>query len=309
MPDEPKQDLNVSPVQPQTPSTWGTPEATPPASAVEQTTAPEDVVPEFEIEPATGPANTPVSETPVTSTTEAPVSSPFTPFGETSPAAAPAAPSVDLSASLASEIASTAAPAVAAVVAAPKKKSKKPIIIGGIIALALGVFVGGGAFAYTVYQNPQKVIADAVLSAVVAKSATYSGTIAIDVGGAKSTIKLTGKGSENSQTLKAEITLGTTSEDINLTGEGVISPNGDLYVKLSNLDSLGDSLTSLVSAQTGATGTGPLIDKLVKKVDGTWIKISSDDLKTFSDSLAKTQSCFTKISEKYKNDSSVLRDR
>ena len=64
-------------------------------------------------------------------------------------------------------------------------------------------------------------------------------------------------------------------------------------------------MTSLVNAELSSVNTAPLVDKLIKKVDGTWIKVASDDLKSFSDSLATTQSCFTKVSEKYKNDTSI----
>lgn len=313
MPDEPKLDANVPPVEPQTTPSWGAPEPTQTPATTGEPVSAEDAIPEFDIEPATGPASpAPVSDVPIVPpASEAPASSAFNPFGESSTPATPPTTPVDLSASLASEIASSEAPVVAAAAVAPvviaaKKKSKKPIIVGGIIALVLGLLAGGGAFAYSVYQDPQKVITDAVLSAVVAKSATYTGTLSVDSSDIKATVKLSGKGNEKSETLNADITLTLGGKELSLTGDGIISSTGDLYVKLSNLDSLGDTLTTLVNAQTGGVNSASLVDKLIKKVDGTWIKVASDDLKSFSDSLATTQSCFTKVSEKYKNDTSVF---
>ena len=310
MPEEPKQDLNMPPAEPQTPPTWGASEPTSSAAPAEQTVAPEDMVPEFDIEPATGPASAAaVSEVPVTATEETPAPSAFNPFGESSTPVTPTTP-VDLSASLASEIASTEAPVVATaatVASSGKKKSKKPIVIGGIIALVLGLLAGGGVFAYSMYQNPQKVISDAVMSAITAKVATYTGTMKIDSSDVKASIALTGKGNSNDNSLHAEITITTTGKDLTLTGDAVLAKNGDLYVKLSKLDTIASELTRLVDQTTG-TSSASYIQKALAKVDGTWIKVSSEDLKTYSDSLATSQSCFTKVSEKYKNDSSVINE-
>ena len=48
--------------------------------------------------------------------------------------------------------------------------------------------------------------------------------------------------------------------------------------------------------------TSKAIDKLVKKIDGVWIKISSDDLKQYSEEYSVTQKCFNDTINKFKND-------
>jgi hypothetical protein len=321
MPEEPKEDtgapLNESPAP--TAPTWGTP--TPVTSEAPEPVVIDEAAAALDIEPATGSPEALVSEattftspeavveTPAAFTSEPAAPSSFSPFGESASTPTP----VDLSSSMASEMQDTSvpsgAPVTPPVTAMKPKKSKKKFIIAGVIVLVLALLGGGGALAYTMYQNPQKVITDAIMSAVNAKTATYKGTINVDSTDVKASVTLTAKQAASAGSFDAQVAVTTGGKDYSLTGDGVFSTTGDLYVKLTKLDSITAAITSLANAQLGTTGDSTaLVQKLVGKVDGTWIKISSDDLKSYSDTAATAQSCLSTALDKYKNDSSATKE-
>lgn len=325
MPEEPKEDTGAplhDPLAPSVPS-WGVkPPSTPESS---EPIVIDEAAASHEIEPATGtvepivPANNPFAMPKATRepfppipVEEAPVPSAFSPFGE--PSTVPLVPSptvpVDVSASIASEIQNTSAPApVASVPSLKSKKSKKKFIIAGIIVILLALIGGGSVFAYTMYQNPQKVITDAIMSAVNAKTTTYKGTITIDSTDVKAAVVLTAKQTASDSSFDAQVTATSGGKDYSFTGDGVITSAGDLYVKLTKLDSITAAVTSLANAQLGTTGDSTaLVQKLVAKVDGTWIKITSDDLKSLITTAASAQSCSSAALDKYKNDSAATKE-
>lgn len=185
----------------------------------------------------------------------------------------------------------------------PSKKSKKPLIIGIIIAAAVVVLGGGSALAYTLYQAPQKVITDAIVGLVTAKTSSYTGTIAIDSSGTKAQVELTAKSAAAAGSVTAKITVSLSGKTYTLTGDGMTTSSGDLYIKLSHLD----DVVAFVKAEAGNT-TGSLIDTLQTKIDGTWIKISASDLSSFSSDASKAQSCYASALDKYKNDTSASKE-
>jgi flagellar basal body-associated protein FliL len=184
----------------------------------------------------------------------------------------------------------------------PSKKSKKPLMIGIIIAAVLVVLGGGSALAYTLYETPQKVLTDAIVGLVTAKTSTYTGTIAIDSSGTKAQVELTAKSAAAAGSLTAKITLTVSGETYTLTGDGVSTSSGDLYIKLSNLN----NIATIIKAQAGASADS-LIDSLQAKVDGKWIKISASDLSSFSTDASKVQTCYSSTLDKYKNDTSATK--
>lgn len=337
MPEEPREDTgatpNETPIETSIPSSpsWGEP-TLPSSDESAEPVVIDEAAASFDIEPTTGtqefaapetpspaPFETEATDTPTETSTdilreEAPVPSAFSPFGEqaTTPEIPPVA-STDVAASMASEMQDTPVPTpTAATPPAPMvkpKQSKRKFIIMGIIVLALALLGGGGVFAYTMYQSPQKVITDAIMSAVTAKTTTYKGTVSINATDVKASVVLTGKQSATTGSVDAQVTVTTGGKDYSLTGDGVISSAGDLYVKLTKLDSITAALTSLANAQLGTTGDSTaLVQKLVGKVDGTWIKVSSSDLKSYSDTAASAQSCTTAALDKFKNDSSATKE-
>jgi hypothetical protein len=286
--------------------------------ATESYDVPTEQIDSFDVEPATGPNTQPAPEIipdiiapvePVTPEVVAAEPTPApSPFAEQAPISV-TAPSSDLAASMASELQNEAAPVAPAAPVAGRKKSKKGIVIGGIIALILGLLGGGSAVAYSVYQSPQKVIFDSIMSAVNAKTATVSGTISVDSKDSTTAIKLSVKQNENSASLNVDLKITSGGKDYTFTGDGVATASGDFYVKLSKLDSIATTLTSLANAQLGSSASSAaLVQKLVAKVDGTWVKLSSDELKAFNVTASAVQSCSNSAIAKFKNDSSAIKE-
>ncbi len=184
----------------------------------------------------------------------------------------------------------------------PKKSKKKAFIIGGIIAGALALAVGGSAFAYTVwYQNPTKVVTDALLNAVTAK--TVSSTASLDMKTKDYTVKIEASGrntTDANSTVAVKVTLA--SEQINLTaqGEAIYSANGDIYLKVTDVAKLARSIEEQSNNQLSLNA----FDDIIKKIDNKWVKISKSDLGDVNKEYEDMQTCVADISKKLESDGS-----
>jgi len=273
MPEEPQQDPVTPPVDPQpsTPNPWETPRPVAPAEPI----AVDD--------------------------SAAPIATPTSPL-----TAEPATVPEDISASIASEIEDTSSVAPsqpAPVIASSPKKSKKPLIITLIIVLVLAVLGGASALAYTLYENPQKVITDAFINMVNAKSIAYDGTFTVKSSEFTGAITITGQQATVAGSLNVKLALTAGGKTYNLTGDGLMNDKGDLFVKFSDL---GD-ITTLAKSSLG-TSSDKTVDALSKEIDGSWIKIASSDLKSYSDEVATGEGCITSTLDKFQSDSSAMKE-
>jgi hypothetical protein len=212
---------------------------------------------------------------------------------------APPAPSPTFGPIVPSDVA--AAAAVNASV--QKKKSKKPLIIGIVIIAFLAIMGGSAAFAYTVYQNPQKVVTDALVSAISAKSATYTGTVTIDTKDVKVKVDLKAKANETAGDLDSTLTITSGGKDYTLDASVLTDGTGDLYFKASNLDSLIATVKTALPTVPAAT-----IDSLVAKINGIWIKVSADELKTYNADVATSETCISTELKKFNSDSNAQKE-
>jgi hypothetical protein len=87
----------------------------------------------------------------------------------------------------------------------------------------------------------------------------------------------------------------------------LMDKSGDVYFKVSGLDKIAPIAESTVGVKDNSL-TSSSIDKFVQKVDGTWIKISSEDLKSFSSSYADSKTCLNSTLAKYKNDLGAMNE-
>jgi predicted transcriptional regulator YdeE len=188
------------------------------------------------------------------------------------------------------------------------KKSKKPLIIGLIIGL-LVVLAGTSVAAYNLwYQNSDKVLTDAVMNAVKAKTASYTGTVAIttndDSGDTTGTAKLTINGKNSGDASEVNVTLAMTNEgkDYSFSGAGLFDKDGNLFLKVNNVRDIIDELNENKATMPKS------IDDLIAKVDGNWIKVSASDLKEFSAEAGETQTCVTDAMKKLENDSKATKE-
>lgn len=183
--------------------------------------------------------------------------------------------------------------------ATPKvANKKKKFIVAGIIAGAILLLGGGGVYAtYALwYQNPEKVLADAVTNAIKAKTVTYKGTMTADSNDVKVAIEFDGvEAGLSSRDVNAKITLTTQGKEFKLNGSALADKDGNIFFKVGNLK-------AVVDQTLGATGMASAFDGLIAKIDNKWIRISADDLADFSKEASDAKKCATDVLKKLDTD-------
>lgn len=185
----------------------------------------------------------------------------------------------------------------------PKKSRKKLFIITGIVVAALALLGGGSALAYNLwYQNPDKVVTDALVDALTAKTINATGTIGQEMKDGSFKVDISGRNDQNSNsTFAAKLTF-TTKDTGTITadGEAIYGSNGDIYLKLNNAQDLANT----IEKQSNGLITFAPFNKVIQKIDGHWIKIGKDDLGDISPEAQKTQNCVADVMNSYENDAS-----
>jgi len=191
-----------------------------------------------------------------------------------------------------------------------KRLKSKKLLVGLIAVVVAVIAIGGSAFAYVSYQKPQNVVNDALMSALVAKSATYTGTITYNYTSGSSKIKAVIDidekiGIAGTQHHNAKLTLSIDDKNYSIEGDALFDEVGDIYFRVQGLKGIiNEAKTSL--GITSGSALSNSIDGIVKKIDGTWIRISTDDLNTYSEDFSKTKKCVNEAIDKFKNDQSAI---
>jgi hypothetical protein len=167
-----------------------------------------------------------------------------------------------------------------------------------LIAAAVLLLIAGLVYVYW-YQNPQKVASDAVVHALHAKSATYTGTITT-TGLNKMVVTLYGGVVTDGGTVNAKRAYQAGGKAYTLDGNGILDKKNDLYFKVQNIDSLVNNYRRAIPADSRA-----MFDQIIDKIDDKWVKVSSSDLKNFNPDLVKTQECFSDALKEMQNDETV----
>lgn len=189
-----------------------------------------------------------------------------------------------------------------------KPKKGKKLIIGIIAAILVVLIAGGSVFAFnSYYQNPQKVITDSIINAVTAKSAIYTGNLTVDSNGSKVTLDIIEKNIAAIGSLDAKLNISYGGKSFKISGGAIVDKSGDIYFKLSDLSALvAEAKTSL--GVDPSTKFSASIDNLVKKIDGVWVKISSDNLKQYSAEASTSKTCVNNAITKFKNDNKSINE-
>ena len=175
----------------------------------------------------------------------------------------------------------------------PPRRPKKGIIIGSIIAGTLVILGGGGALAYNLwYQNPEKVLFDALTHAFKSESVTGAGVVTLKTNDVnmKITFGMAGKDKDGRVDAKVNIDGTSDGEMISVDVTATLLAKGDtFYFKLDNLQKTVDKLAE-------SYGEIPdYVDTIVKKVDGQWVSVKSSDYEDVSKEVAKQQKCTTEL--------------
>lgn len=197
---------------------------------------------------------------------------------------------------------------VSTVVGAAPKKSKKKWIISGIIALALALLVGGAAAAYAGwYQNPNKVLTDAFVNVLKAKSAVYTGTIDLTSKDTTSPVKkakitIEGKGNTVDGEFHVAFEADYNGKNVVIAGSAIVDKDSTLYIKIK------DIRKTLQSIAGGQMAIPAPYDALITKIDNKWIKISPDDITQFDSKYKERQTCLTEAAERLMDDKDAMNE-
>jgi len=188
----------------------------------------------------------------------------------------------------------------------PKKNiKKKRIIIGSILAGALIILGGGSALAYNLwYQNPEKVVTDALVSAFKADTLQVAGSFEVKNEEFNVNVEIDAKAGSKNGEVAAKIEFKSVKGDeqtMKLDGAGYFGSEGDLYLKVNNVKDILNVITGDMANATTA------FDALSEKVSGKWIKITSEDIGEVNEEYKKTQVCIEDVTKQV-NDNKSLSD-
>ena len=205
---------------------------------------------------------------------------------------------------------------------APQPKKKKTGLIVGITlgVLAVVAIIAALLTYFLWWQNPEKMVTDAMSNAIVAKRAVVNGKIMVNMKDSAK-IELNVKANAASDKLKSNIDAKLTIKDVDKTfslkGDIVVDGDGTVYVKIDNLkDSFSDIFELMVEEQTAKSGFAlskdqikeyrnkmlSQLDPVLNKFNGKWMKISPDDIKDDS------YKCYTEALKKMRSDESARRE-
>ena len=185
------------------------------------------------------------------------------------------------------------------------KRSRKLLIIGLVSLLVVGLLTGTGAAAYTMwYQKPEKVLADAVVKLIQARAVVYEGDLLYQSkdSGMKLEIRFDGKADRANNTETVDLKLTVDKRTFPLKASFIQTENSVFYFKIDNLQS-----TIEYSEDEGFKLPAAAI-KLIKKIDGKWVKITLEDIKEWGQEVADTQKCTGDVFRNTKNDDAAYKE-
>jgi hypothetical protein len=185
----------------------------------------------------------------------------------------------------------------------PKRKRKG--LWAGIITAAIIVLLGAGTIAgyFLWYQNPEKVITDGLVNAIKAKTVSYTGLLSMELeNDASLKIELGGKNKQNAAEIDAKATIVYAGNEIVIDGSAMVV-DADLYVRFNNADQL---VQDFLPAEQGTNELRDMIDTFVSKVNGQWVKITSDDMAQFSQEASDQQRCLTDMYKKIESNDAIM---
>lgn len=174
-----------------------------------------------------------------------------------------------------------------------------------VIAISIGsiLLLGGASYsAYAWYQNPQKVITDSIWGIITTKSLGVVGNIGLKTDeNSKMSIDMSIKANSEVSGGDYHIKFTNADKSYSFNAGMVIKKTGDVYLKVADSDNIISDLKTTLGLPEDSNLI-VAIDKFVKKIDGTWIKVTNSELKEYSEDASKSQQCLTDTIKKYEND-------
>lgn len=203
----------------------------------------------------------------------------------------------------------------------PPTASRKKKLTAIIAVVAVVVLVIAAVCLYLFwYQNPQKVVTDALINATQSKQAAVTGDLNIKTRGGDVTIGFNGEGDQSSG--KATVAIDAAFEGVELKTQAdlVTATNGDMYVRANDVQKAADALYGQVIKNMGNSNASAQeaeqiksllkaqFDPIVQKIDNRWIHISAKDVEALSPELAKAQTCMNEVRTMIREDKSAMNE-
>jgi hypothetical protein len=188
------------------------------------------------------------------------------------------------------------------------KKSKKRFVVAGIVAGILALLIAGGAAAYTLwYQNPDKVIGDALGNALTSKSATTDTKLTVKngKGTAASTYDVKLKTVNDLKDARADLSLSSDADSasFDVSGSLVVKNNEKLYFKIDKLKELLEQ-----SGLQMYLGNSASVTTLIEKLDSNWVVVTKDELEENTGTKDEASTCIEKATDKLRTDDAYSND-
>ena len=198
--------------------------------------------------------------------------------------------------------------------------NKRTSLIIGIVVVIIGA-VGAVWAGYALwYQNPYKVVTDAVNGSFTAQSLAAKGDMELTLGKTKYSVDFTfsRKGTVGSS---ASLQLDATEEEkklYTLKNELRSKASGDLYTKIENLDDVYEYWTDINTNQLKEFGQSDesiqqtvqkfqtFYGPIVSKVEEGWIQFTVDDLEEFGEGDATEYKCTRNVIDGLNQDEQKL---
>lgn len=210
------------------------------------------------------------------------------------------------------------------------KKRRTGLIVGIVLGSIAGIMLIAGLLMYFLWwQNPKKMVTDAMVNAFSAKQMTASGQMSVVSEGAK--VEIDVKSNNDGRLSSADVAIkvkpidktGIFTKDMTLNLKGVYGDHGAVYVKADGLDKYIDDVVDAYIKESARSyaQSDPLdgvdalaisdeeitqatdrmkefITPIVKKIDGQWLRINLYD----SNSSNTGAQCMLDVMETLKHD-------
>ena len=175
----------------------------------------------------------------------------------------------------------------------PKKK-KTGLIIGIVLGVIALIAIISAVLVYFLWwQNPEKMVTDAVSNAIMAKKMTADGKVVIDMrdqGKIELNVKTATDSGKSKANIDAKLNIKGVEKNIPLKGDAVLDNDGTIYVKINNFKDLYGTLLEIVmeSSSDGNLSRSQIetyrdqaLEKMSSEIDkmsNTWMKVSPDEI-------------------------------
>lgn len=202
----------------------------------------------------------------------------------------------------------------------PKKK-KTGLIIGITLGVIAVIAIITAILVYFLWwQNPQKMVTDAVSNAITTKRATANGKVVVDMqDSAKLELNIKAASASDKAKVNIDATLNVKAieKKFSLKGDVAIDGDGTIYIKIDSLKGLyGDILDMIMEKQSVESGVNlskdqikvyrdqvlGQLDSQLDKFNNKWMKISPTEL---TDNDYK---CYVDILKKVRSDDNVRKE-